>query len=558
MARPGVGKIPKEENLSKRFVAFIKAAHEANLKTPVPAIFAAISSGVLLGLGAVPEFSSVLSPLVWIWLVPLLLVLGPRAKAWRLLMYTWIAGALATIIATYGLAGGLGWLIVIYAALAGLQYGVLQFLVFLMVRRVAGARIALWSLPLIWPLVEWLYVHVNGSPVFLVIAVTQANALWLIQFADILGQWGIAGWVMSFNVLVYWAVIRGGGLRMVARRLAVVTAALLIYPMTYSAIRLHATPDVPTLHALLLQPNPNPGDMPLKEVVEQETYLTDLEIAKAKPDLIVWPESAVPFPVRQTPQLQDFLSRAVADWGTPLLFGGEDTRGGRDIAFFHMPASLIANAGFVIVPGAPGAGPEETRMLRPHWKRHLVPFVEGVPVSSRSASMTRLYRALNGSERPLRPGNDYNLFEYADDSGHDIRFATAICWEEAWPSDIAEFTRRGAQFFATIARDADFGQTRVSFEHAAIARLRTIETRRPFLHVSTSGVTAAFDAQGRILALAPAWKTATLRAAIAPADELTFYVRHPDAVPICSGCLIVAIALWGFLSNVTHNRRVNR
>jgi apolipoprotein N-acyltransferase len=484
-------------------------------------------------------------------------VLGPQAKAWRLLTYTWTAGALATVIATYGLAGGLGWLIVIYAALAGLQYGVLQCLVFLMVRRAAGATVALWSLPLIWPLVEWLYVHVNGSPVFLVIAVTQANALWLIQFADLFGQWGIAAWVTLFNVLVYWALVSGGGPRMVAKRLAFIAAALLLPPVTYSAIRLHATPNAPSLHALLVQPNQNARETHLNEVVEEEAYLTDLEVAKAKPDLIVWPESAVPFAVRQTPQVQEFLSRAVADWGTPLLFGGEDTRGGRDIAFFHMPASLIANAGFVMIPGAPGAGPEETRMLRPHWKRHLVPFVEGMPVSSRSALMSRLYRALNGGERPLTAGNDYNLFEYQDDAGRNVRFATAICWEEAWPSDIAEFTRRGAQFFATIARDVDFGNSRVSFEHAAIARLRTIETRRPFLHVSTSGVTAAFDAQGRILAIAPAWKTATLRAAIAPAEDITFYVAHPDVVPACSAVLILALAVWGFISNLTNNRKAN-
>ena len=513
------------------------------VRSQAAALTAAIASGALLGLTCLPHMSAALAPLAWFWIVPLLLWVGPAAPARKLLSYAWIAGLVGSLVLNYGMIPALGSLAIVYYPIAGLVLA-LPFAPFLLMRRIAGATIALWSMPLIWPCTEWLVLHVEGLPPYLSMAVTQGNATWMAQYADLFGEWGITSWVVLFNVAMYRSVTGAGSWQRRSARCAMAAIALLAFPLGYSAIRLHPNGPAPWYRVLLLQPNTATG-LDSRRVVENETYLTDVAVSKGKPDLIVWPEGAVPYMLERDMAVRKFLSQAVSDWGTPLVTGAVDVQRMRLSLLGAARPRRAMNAAFVMTPGPPRSGAEETRVSLSHAKRRLVPFVEAMPYS-RVSWVSRAYKKWGIGDDGWIPGRDFHIADYVDDGGRRVRFATVICWEELYPEDIAELARRGAQFFAVSTSDAVFRGSPITYQHASIARLRAIETRKPFVRSSVNGLTIALDAEGRGIASAQAGQQATVVASIAPADGLTFYVLHPNLWPqICAAGLAV-LAAAGF------------
>src|SRR5437588_9056602 len=113
------------------------------------------------------------------------------------------------------------------------------------------------------------------------------------------------------------------------RRLAVIAVVMLLPPLAYSALSFvrasrHGAHDREII-VLLVQPNIDPWrkfDAKTGPAVLAKTRaLTDSALTRQKPDLIVWPESAVPyFFLAETP-VQEFVKRAVSHWDVPLLTG---------------------------------------------------------------------------------------------------------------------------------------------------------------------------------------------------------------------------------------------
>ncbi len=460
---------------------------------------------------------------------------------------------MATTLGTFGIAYPLGWLAPLYFLIGGLIMAA-PFAAFLLLRSAVGVRRAVWAMPLLWPCVEWGIRHVDGLPPFLDLAVLQANAVWLIQFGDLAGEWGITAWVVLFNILLYQAIVRRGGARPVALRMAAVCALMLAPAIAYSAYRLHGTTGAKPLRVLAVQPFLDVNRAGASKLLEQETYLTDLAVAKAKPDLIIWPEGAIAFPLEYNQKIRRFVAQAVADWGTPLLTGGVDF-GGRGIPLLRLiRVSSVANAAFFMSPGAPGSGPGQTSLAPAHIKHRLAPFGETLPYANRFPWLNKLYRRWHPGQIPLTPGFDSMIFEDRTDSGERVAIAPVICWEALYASDLALLARHGAQMFAVVSNDFWFGDSSIPWLHAAIARLRAIETHRPVLRVSTTGPTIALDGRGREVAIAPVHTQATLAFSVAPGEGVTFYVRHPDLFPAL--CLFT-VSMWAAIGSFGKFKRIS-
>jgi apolipoprotein N-acyltransferase len=504
---------------------------------------AVAASGVLLGISTPLSIRWTLAPLAWFWLVPLLIALGAEAPAWRWFLTALGAGTITGLIATWGVgqAVGRGWAPV-YFAYAGFTLAA-PFVPFLIVRRLAGWPAALWSIPLVWPLTEWGLRHVEGTLTWLTIAVTQANSVWTNQFADLFGEWGLTAWVMLFNVALYRAWTAGG-----ARRLVKPAAVMLIPALAYSAIasyvehrRATAAPEAMRLKVLLVQPDVDvhqTRDAFFRRAIESAVNLTDKAVAESKPDLILWPEEAVPLTLRANPPARAFVTEAVADWGTPLITGAFDTRRGAQNA----PMRSATNAALLLIPGPPGSNRSDVRFGPSHAKRRLVPFVETIPYA-RSIPLLRKIRVAGSSAVHLQPGYDRQLLSWRSDQGWKVTAAAPICYEELFDSDFADYARRGAQFFAVLSDDEAFGKAASSATLAAIGRLRAIETRRPVARATETGVTAAIDATGRIVTALPSWQAGTAEVSLVLNNRVTLQSRYPELFPALCGCALFPLSL---------------
>jgi apolipoprotein N-acyltransferase len=105
--------------------------------------------------------------------------------------------------------------------------------------------------------------------------------------------------------------------------------------------------------------------------------------------------------------------------------------------------------------------------------------------------------------------------------------------------------RRGAQLIVYQTSDSTFQDSWAPAQHASLGALRAAETGRPVVQAALTGVSAAYDAQGRLLASMSAAQRGrlTVRLGLEPGTALTPFDRYGDVVPwIAIGIALLAAA----------------
>ncbi|MFC3182337.1 apolipoprotein N-acyltransferase [Cypionkella sinensis] len=230
--------------------------------------------------------------------------------------------------------------------------------------------------------------------------------------------------------------------------------------------------------------------------------LLSLTAAKPTPDLVIWPETALPYLLDRHPEIGGMI--ASAGNGAPVAIGMQRVEG--DKAW---------NTLAVIEPdGMTGATYD---------KHHLVPFGEYIPFGD------ALFQWANISAFASQMGNGYmagpgpHLLDFGPKLG---RALPLICYEAVFPQDLRGTER--ADWLLQITNDAWFGTLTGPFQHAAQARLRAIEQGLPLVRVANTGVTAVYDARGRITASLPFGIASYLDAALPAALPITPYARFGE------------------------------
>jgi apolipoprotein N-acyltransferase len=132
--------------------------------------------------------------------------------------------------------------------------------------------------------------------------------------------------------------------------------------------------------------------------------------------------------------------------------------------------------------------------------------------------------------------------------GHRVTVGVLICFESAFPDMSRVDARRGAGLIVYQTSDSTFQQSWAPAQHASLGAVRAAETGRPVVQAALTGDTAAFDAQGRLLA----WMTTaqhgvlTVRVGLTPAATLTPFDRVGEVVPWTAVgiALLAALALF--------------
>jgi apolipoprotein N-acyltransferase len=105
------------------------------------------------------------------------------------------------------------------------------------------------------------------------------------------------------------------------------------------------------------------------------------------------------------------------------------------------------------------------------------------------------------------------------------RIGALICYELIFADVARALVRDGAGLFVNLSNDEWFGTSRGSEQHFAAAVIRAIETRRTVLRATNTGITAALDASGRVVARLPAGAPSALLVDVRPARHTPLAVR---------------------------------
>ncbi len=220
------------------------------------------------------------------------------------------------------------------------------------------------------------------------------------------------------------------------------------------------------------------------------------------PDLVVWPETAVPYLLNQIDDDLRLLSDAAR--GAPLVFGIQ--RRDQERRAYNS----------LVVLGQGGA------IQSIYDKRHLVPFGEYIPGA-------RLLGRLGATGLASNLGTGFTPGSQAGPLTLPGVGAAVplICYEGIFAEEISYGVDR-PRLLLLITNDAWFGKGAGPRQHLAQARLRAIEQGLPMVRVANTGISAMIDAKGRITAFLPLGVDGAIDAPLPHALPATVYSRTGD------------------------------
>jgi apolipoprotein N-acyltransferase len=383
------------------------------------------------------------------------------------------------------------------------------------------------SAPLVWVLLEYLRgLLLSGFP-WSLLAHSQYNFLPIVQVVSVTGTYFLSFLIVAANCLVYAVLSKKRIPPVYGPAVLCLFAACLVF-----GVHRLREPITATMGTSIVQGNIR-QDIKFDEAYKEHILRTysDLTLAHSRPsDLVIWPETAMPFVF-----LQDGASVAVRALPAALsnyLLLGTISRDGRGRYY---------NTAYVIGKGGEISGS--------YSKNHLVPFGEYTPL----AAYFPFLQDISVATGDFFPGPSHD--PVATGIG---KIGVLICYEGIFPSITSDTVRRGAEVLVNITNDAWFGRTSAPYQHFACYIFRAVETDRYLLRAANTGISAIIDPRGREAGRTALFKEEVLRGTFAPRQGQTIYVRYGDYFVFLAFLLLCGLVLKGIYSarpDKAHERR---
>ncbi len=372
---------------------------------------------------------------------------------------------------------------------------------------------ALLLYPALWGLFEWLRGWVLTGFPWLALGYSQVDSP-LAGYAPLLGVYGVS-WLLALSaglLLLAW-------LRPRQALLWLGVGGLIWLGGWALQLQTWTRPLGQPLSVSLLQANV-PQSMKWQRNLRDPTLELYGRLTRESrgSDLVIWPETAVP----------DFLHRVETDWLLPVSreaagWGGEVLVG---VPVLDLDNGRYYNSAVVLG--------REGQVYR---KRHLVPFGEFLPLKGLIGPLLAFMEvpmsnfAAGTAERPLL-------------TMKGLPVGLSICYEDAFGDEVVQ-ALPDAALLVNLSNDAWFGDSLAPHQHLEIARMRALETGRPLLRSTNTGISALIGPQGEILARSGLLEQAVVRGEIQPMSGSTPFVRwgNAGAVGLLLLCLGLAPAL---------------
>ncbi len=386
-------------------------------------------------------------------------------------------------------------------------------------------------------LCEWLRGHVlTGFPWDLPGETWRAGSA-PSQAASVVGTYGLS-WItvaLGAAVALLW---EAGRTRIVGAVAMVATlAALYGFGALRLSDRLAVRTDAPLVR--IVQGNIDQKEKWRPENLDMvfSTYVRlSTQGSKARPDIIVWPEGALPAVI------DDLLapgSPYAARLTDALAPGQTLMMGANRVELTPMGGVSYFNSLVVLRREAPGL-----RVTGHYDKHRLVPFGEFLPLGNLAGKLA--IRSLvhmpedftaGPPPRPIHP-----------DGVPAVQ--PLICYEALFPGFASDAARRGggrAEWLLNVSNDSWFGATSGPWQHLNIAAYRAIEEGLPIARATPTGVSTMIDAYGRPIlgARLTLGEEGNIDVRLPPALARTVYSRFGDGGFAIMLLLSASIAVAG-------------
>lgn len=340
-----------------------------------------------------------------------------------------------------------------------------------------------WVLPSTWVFAEWLRSWVLTGFPWLSLGYTQIDSP-LRELAPLIGEIGIT-WLLLVLSISLFKLLNKQHLKM---NLAILAGSLVV--ILFASNSHWISPTGQTKKVALVQGNiaQSMKWQPEQEWPTMRKYL-DHTRKNYDAEIVVWPESAIPALEPLAGEYLDMVNQAAALNDTAIITG---------ILNYNVEIKEYFNG--LIVLGKKQQNDIEGSYYYPSdnrfYKHHLLPIGEFVPFQEWLRPLAPFFNL---------PQSSFSRGAYVQNNliAHGLHIAPLICFEIAFPEQLAaNFTDQTA-LILTVSNDAWFGNSHGPHQHMDIARMRALEFGRPLVRSTNTGITAIVDHKGQYSARLP-------------------------------------------------------
>jgi apolipoprotein N-acyltransferase len=340
----------------------------------------------------------------------------------------------------------------------------------------------------------------------------------LIQSVDLGGHYLVTYCIVLVNCLLVLLLNRVGSLARAEQcapfRPVAAACIFLFFIGGYSVLRYQAFSDVSQAGSQavvsVIQGNINQDEKwsaaRKEETVAGYLALSRMAMENKHVDLLVWPETALPFYPQQHP-LQGRILDFIGDNKVRLLTGApyfvlktQKNNNPKPIDYFN--SALLFN------PSARLAGRYD--------KQHLVPFGEYVPLRAYLPFLEPLVVSVGdftagSSCEPLQAGR--------------IRAGVLICFESIFPEIARREAEAGGNLLVNLTNDAWYGRSSAPYQSLAMSIFRAVETRRCLVRAANTGISGFIEPTGKIRVQSQLFEPAFLTETVDLLEMQTIFTR---------------------------------
>ncbi len=484
--------------------------------------------------------------LAWIALVPFLISLynkKPKQAFYSgfLLGIPYFFGTLYWIYHSINHYGGVSFLgslsiVVLLCFYLSIYTGIFGFIFSLTIQntKLPGLILA----PVFWVVCEFIRSYAFTGFPWSSIGYSQVKFLSIIQIADITGIYGVSFLILSVNGAISDVILLKKRVKTIPLfpkyqfYLWLTSLCILIsISFLYGQIKLIQERPGKTITAGIIQGNieqDKKWDSSYQnEVINIYKELT-LDASNKKPDIIIWPETALPFFFGEDISLTNNIVEFQKNLSTNLLFGTILFKDKKKQPFQLSNSAVLLD--------------ETGKVIFIYDKIHMVPFGEYVPLRKILFFIDKLVTGIGD----YTPGKSY--IKAKSSAGN---FAVLICYEVIFPGLVRKFFTDNGDYIVNITNDAWFGKTSGPYQHFSMAVFRAIENRKPVIRAANTGISGLIDSNGKIVAKTDLFQRTFLIERFKTDSTKSFYSRYGDLFSYF--CIIFTVILISNLSTKLKN-----
>jgi len=340
---------------------------------------------------------------------------------------------------------------------------------------------------------------------------------WLIQIADLGGIFLVSAFVILVNYFIFLAYTH-------KFRAIILSSILVLFWVGYGIIRIKTLPmTISEKSVAMVQasiPQAYKWDLAFADSTLAVYKALDADAALGNPDLIVWPESALPdYLLQRRSKFSRFLHSEIRKHKISIFTGlpryeiaSKDSS--EPYKFYNSATLFPAKGGY--------SEPYNKIVLVPVGER--MPFLDIFPI---------LWNIQLGQAN----------FTYGDKPAYfdlgELHFSSLICFEIAFPHLTHKIMQKPTDFIVNLTNDAWFKRSVGTYQHAMLTKFRAVEIRRSIYRAANTGYSMVVSPTGEIVRKSKLFERTTLQYPIIVCNEISFFTKYFVLFPVV--CLILLL-----------------